>query len=76
MSGTGKVWKILLADALSRVTPLPTEKDGIQLPIITVNQVTMNIPYSSNDLDQIHEETKKRSYTQVADALHFGWMAL
>ena len=35
------------------------EEDGIQLPIIAVNQVTANIPYSSNELDQIHEETRK-----------------
>ena len=51
--------EIPLDDTLSRVTPLPTEEDGIQLPIIAVNQVTSNIPYSSNDLDQIHEETRK-----------------
>ena len=42
--------EIPLADALSRVTPLP---------IIAVNQVTVNIPCSSNDLDQIHVETRK-----------------
>ena len=66
--------EIPLADALSRVTPLPMEEDGIQLPITAVNQVMMNIPYSSNNLD--HEETRKDSYTQVADALHFGWMVL
>ena len=35
--------EIPLADALSRVTPLPMEEDGIQLPIITVNLVTVNI---------------------------------
>ena len=51
--------EIPLADALSRVTPLPMEEDGIKLPIIAVNQVTANIPYSSNELDQIHEETRK-----------------
>ena len=51
--------EIPLADALSRVTPLPMEEDGIQLPIIAVNQVTANIPYSSNELDQICEETRK-----------------
>ena len=51
--------EIPLADALSRVTPLPMEEDGIQLPIIAVNQVTANIPYSSNELDQIHAETRK-----------------
>ena len=51
--------EIPLADALSRVTHLPMEEDGIQLPIIAVNQVTANIPYSSNELDQIHEETRK-----------------
>ena len=51
--------EIPLADALSRVTPLPMEEDGINLPIIAVNQVTVNIPCSSNDLDQIHVETRK-----------------
>ena len=47
-----KCVEIPLADALSRVTPLPMEEDRIQLPIIAVNQVTVNIPCSSNDLDQ------------------------
>ena len=51
--------EIPLADALSRVTPLPMEEDGINLPIIAVNQVTANIPCSSNDLDQICVETRK-----------------
>ena len=51
--------EIPLADALSRVTPLPMEEDGINLPIIAVNQVTANIPCSSNDLDQNHVETRK-----------------
>ena len=54
-----KGMEIPLADALSRVTPLPMEEDGIKLPIIAVNQVTANIPYSSNELEQIHEETRK-----------------
>ena len=35
------------------------EEDGIQLPIIAVNLVTVNVPYSSNKLDNIHEETRK-----------------
>ena len=51
--------EIPLTDALSRVTPLPMEKDGIQLPIIAVNLVTANIPYSSNELDITHGETRK-----------------
>ena len=50
---------IPLADALSRVNPLPIEEDGIKLPIIAVNQVTANITCSSNDLDQICVETRK-----------------
>ena len=50
--------EIPLADALSHVTPLPIEEDGIQLPIIAVNMVTANIPYSSNELDNIREETR------------------
>ena len=48
--------EIPLADALSRVTPLPMEEDGIQLPIIAVNLVTVNILYSSNELTIIHEK--------------------
>ena len=68
--------EIPLADALSRVTPLPMEEDGIKLPIIAVNQVTANIPCSSNDLDQIHVGDKEGSYTQASDTLHFKWMAL
>ena len=51
--------EIPLADALRRVTPLPMEEDGINLPIIAVNQVTVTIPCSSNDMDQIHVETRK-----------------
>ena len=51
--------EIPIADALSRVTPLPMEEDGIQLPTIAVNLVTVNIPYISNKLDIIHEETRK-----------------
>ena len=51
--------EIPLTDALSRVTPLPTEEDGIQLQIIAVNEITAKIPCSSNDLDQICEETRK-----------------
>ena len=51
--------EIPLAEALSRVTPLPMEEDGIQLPIIAVNLVMVNIPCSSNELDQIHGETRK-----------------
>ena len=47
------------ADALSRVMPLSMEEDGIQLPIIAVNFVTAKIPYSSNELDVICEETRK-----------------
>ena len=66
--------EIPLADALSRVTPLPMEEDGIQLPIIVVNLVTANIPYSSNKLDNIHEETRKDPTIKVL--MHYigtGW---
>ena len=65
--------EILLADALSRVTLLPMEEDGIQLPIIAVNLVTVNIPYSSNELDIIHEETTK--YPTIKLLMHYitGW---
>ena len=59
---------------LSRVTPLPMEEDGIQLPIIMVNLVTANIPYSSNELDIICEETRKDPTVKIL--MHYistGW---
>ena len=66
--------EIPLADALSRVTPWPMEEDGIQLPIITVNLVTVNIPYSSNEVEIIHEETGKDPTIKIL--MHYistGW---
>ena len=66
--------EILLADTLSHVTPLPMEEDGIQLPIIEVNLVTVNIPYSSNELDNIHEETRKGPILNVLmHYINIGW---
>ena len=64
--------QIPLADALSRVTPLSMEEDRIQLPIIAVNQVTANIPYSSNELDQILEETSKDPTLKLL--MHYIWI--
>ena len=49
--------EIPLADALSRVTPIPVEEDGIQLPIVAVNLITSNIPVSSTEIELICEET-------------------
>ena len=54
-----KGMEIPLADALSRVTPTPVEEDGIQLPIVTVNLFTSNLPVSSTEIELIHEETSK-----------------
>ena len=66
--------EIPLADALSQVTPLPMEEDGIQLPIIAINMVTANIPYSSNELDNIHKETRKEStHTILKHYINMGW---
>ena len=67
--------EIPLADTLSCVTPLPMEEDGIKLPIIAVNQVTANIPYSSNELDQIHEETRKDPMVKILMYyINTGWL--
>ena len=66
--------EIPLADALSRVTPLPMKGDGIQLPIIAVNLVTANILYSSNELDIIHEETRKDpTFKLLMHYISTGW---
>ena len=65
--------EIPLADTLSRVTPLPMEEDGINLPIIAVNQVTANIPCSSNDLNQIRVETRKDPTLNLIHYISNGW---
>ena len=66
--------EIPLADALSHVTPLPMEEDGIQLPIIVVNLVTGNIPYTSNNLDNIHKGTRKDLIINVLmHYINIGW---
>ena len=66
--------EIPLADALHRVTLLPMEEDGIQLLIIAVNIVTANIPYSSNELDIICEETRKDPPIKLLmHYINIGW---
>ena len=70
-----KGMEIPLADALSRVTLTPVEEDGIQLPIVAVNLITSNLPVSSTEIELIHEETSKRSYTHTFETLHSYGMA-
>ena len=66
--------EIPLADALSRVTPLPVEEDGIQLPIIAVDLVTSNIPVSSKEIELIHEESSKDPILKVLRYyINMGW---
>ena len=73
MFSTGRS-EIPLADAISHVTPLPMEEDGIQLPIIAVNLMTVNIPYSSNELDNIHQETRKDPILNILmHYINIGW---
>ena len=50
------------------------EEDGIQLPIIAVNLVTVNIPYSSNVLDNIHQESAKDpTFKVLMHYISIGW---
>ena len=66
--------EILLEDTISWVTPLPMEDDGIKLPIFSFNQMTANIPYSSNELHQIHEETRKDPTPKLLmHCISIGW---
>ena len=66
--------EIPLTDALSHVTPLPLEKDRIQLLIIAVNLVTVSIPYSCNELDIIHGETSKDPTLKLLmHYINIGW---
>ena len=62
--------EIPLADAFSHVTLLPIVEDGIQLPIIAMNLVTANIPYSSNELDNLCGETGK---DPLMHYINIGW---
>ena len=69
-----KGMEIPLADTLSRVTPTPVEKDGIQLPIVEVNLITSNLPVSSTEIEMIHEETSKDPIlTLLRHYIHMGW---
>ena len=66
--------EIPLADALSRVTLIPVEEDGIQLPIVAVNLITSNLPVSSTEIELIHEETSKDpTLTLLRHYIHMGW---
>ena len=66
--------EIPLADTLSRVTPIPAEEDGIQLPIVAVNLITSNIPVSSSEIDLIHGETAKEpTLNLLRQYIHMGW---
>ena len=50
------------------------EEDGIQLTIIAVNLVTANIPYSSNELYNIHgESTKDPTIKVLMHYINIGW---
>ena len=64
--------EIPLADTLSRVTPTPVEEDGIQLPIVTVNLITSNLPVSSTEIELNCEETSKDP-TLLRHYIHVGW---
>ena len=70
-------WKgmeIPLADALSRVTPIPVEEDGIQLPIITVNLITSNVLVSSTEIELIHSESSRDpTFTVLRHNINIGW---
>ena len=45
-----------------------------EIPIIAVNQVTVNIPYSSNEIDLIHGESSKDPVlTVLKHYINIGW---
>ena len=66
--------EIPLADAMSRVTPIPVEEDGIQLPIVAVNLIMSNLPDSSTEIELICEETSKDPTLALLRCyIHMGW---
>ena len=52
---------IPIADALSRVSPMREENNGIQLPIIRVNYITGNLPVPATQMERIRISTARDS---------------
>ena len=48
------------------------EEDGIQVPMIAVNLITANIPYSSSEMDNIRVESAKDP-TVLMYYINIGW---
>ncbi len=64
-----------VADALSRVTPLPPKPEDVRPDdLIPLNTLTTGIPASQSCLDRVRESTgKDPSLQQVAQYAHHGW---
>ena len=59
---------------MHRVTLIPVEEDGIQLPIVEVNLITSNIPVSFTEIELICEESSKDPiFTVLRHYISMGW---
>lgn len=65
--------EVPIADALSRVSPLPVPANG-ELPQLDIHFVTRTLPASPTRLQQIREETTNDpTLSTLRDAIYKGW---
>ena len=65
--------EVPIADALSRVSPLPAPANG-ELPQLDIHFVTRTLPASPTRLQQIREETANDpTLSTLRDAIYKGW---
>ena len=65
--------EVPIADALSRVSPLPAPANG-ELPQLDIHFVTRTLPASPTRLQQIREETANDpTLSALRDAIYKGW---
>ena len=64
-----------MADALSRVSPLPPQPEDVRPDdLIPIHTLTANIPASQSCLERVRETTANdSSLQQVAQFVHHGW---
>jgi transposase InsO family protein len=65
----------VIADALSRVSPLPPEQEDLQdLPTISMKLITSTVPATETKLMKMRQATKADvGLSQVATFIHHGW---
>jgi transposase InsO family protein len=65
----------VIADALSRVSPLPPQEEDLKgLPVISMKLITSAVPATETKLQKIRQATSRDAgLSQVATYIHHGW---